>query len=81
MATDLVLALTLADEAPADENVVAGPIGFVVFIGLVIALAFLGWSLTRHLRKAKQAADAGVFGEDPTDDARRDTPETGQESR
>jgi hypothetical protein len=65
----LTTLVVLADEAPADEDVVAGPIGFVIFIGLVIAVALLGWSLNKHLKKAHRAADAGVYGdpEEPTD--------------
>jgi hypothetical protein len=35
----------------------------------VIAVALLGWSLNKHLKKAHRAADAGVYGdpEEPTD--------------
>ncbi len=62
MFADLVLA------APKDEDVVAGPIGFVIFIGLCLAVAVLGWSLNKHLKKADRAADAGVFG-DPVEPA------------
>jgi hypothetical protein len=54
--------------APEDEDVVAGPIGFVIFIGLVIAVALLGWSLNKHLKKAHRAADKGVYG-DPVEPA------------
>ena len=70
--------------APEDEDVVAGPIGFVIFIGLVIAVAFLGWSLNKHLKKAGRAADEGAFG-DPvrprTDEASGDTSDDRHESR
>lgn len=59
MIVDLVLA------APKDEDVVAGPIGFVIFIGLCLAVAVLGWSLNKHLKKAHRAADEGVFGDPP----------------
>lgn len=55
--------------APDDNDVVAGPIGFVVFIALLIAVALLGWSLTRHLKKVHQAADQGVYGEPVDRDA------------
>lgn len=54
--------------APEDEDVVAGPIAFVIFIGLCLAVAFLGWSLTKHLKKAHRAADEGVYG-DPVEPA------------
>ncbi len=59
MIVDLVLA------APKDEDVVAGPIGFVIFIALCLAVAVLGWSLNKHLKKANRAADEGVFGDPP----------------
>jgi hypothetical protein len=64
--------------APDDEDVVAGPMGFIIFIALVIAVALLGWSLTRQLKKANRAADAGVYG-DPVatvsdDPAEREAP-------
>ncbi|KAA1426059.1 hypothetical protein [Nocardioides antri] len=57
MVVDLILA------APKDEDVVAGPIGFVIFIALCLAVAFLGWSLNKHLKKADRAADEGVYGD------------------
>lgn len=66
MVVDLSLVVLAA---PKDEDVVAGPIGFVIFIALVIAVALLGWSLNKHLKKANRAADAGVYGDpvEPTD--------------
>lgn len=51
--------------APKDEDVVAGPIGFVIFIALCLAVAVLGWSLNKHLKKTHRAADEGVFGDPP----------------
>ena len=69
MLADLnLLVLTAQDDAPADESVVAGPWGFAIFIGLVIAVAVLGWSLNKHLKKAHRAAGEGVYG-DPVDPA------------
>ncbi|MEQ6900513.1 hypothetical protein [Nocardioides sp. YIM 152588] len=61
--------LLLAQEVPEDNDVVAGWMGFTVFIGLIIAVALLGWSLTRHLRKADRAAEEGAF--DPSEPKRR----------
>ena len=70
--------------APKDEDVVAGPIGFIIFVSLCIAVAVLGWSLNKHLKKAHRAADEGVFG-DPvkprTDDTSDDTSDDRHESR
>lgn len=62
---DVLAALvSLADEAPAAEDVKAGWGAFAIFLLLGVAVALLGWSLTRHLRKAQANAEAGVFGDD-----------------
>ena len=58
--SDLVV---LADETPAAKDVKAGWGAFGIFLMLALAVAFLGWSLTRHLRKARTNADAGMFGD------------------
>ncbi|HEY3014492.1 MAG TPA: hypothetical protein VGJ41_05240 [Nocardioides sp.] len=51
-------------EPPAPEDVKAGWVAFGVFIALGLAVAFLGWSLVRQLRKAQAAKDAGVYDEE-----------------
>jgi hypothetical protein len=70
--TALLLAqlVLLVDEAPEPEDVKAGWTAFVVFALLIAAVAFLGFSLTKHLRKAQAAEEAGVYGsdEDAADD-------------
>jgi hypothetical protein len=71
MVADLSL-LVLA--APEDEDVVAGPIGFVIFVGLCIAVAVLGWSLNKHLKKAGRAADEGAFGDPVEPPAKSEQP-------
>ena len=55
-----------ADEVPQADDVVAGFWGAVIFIFLIVAGVVLFLSLTRHLRKAQAAKDAGLFG-DSTD--------------
>jgi hypothetical protein len=66
----------LADETPEPEDVKAGWTAFVVFLLLIAAVAFLGFSLTKHLRKAQAAEEAGLYGSDepeqPTEDADTD---------
>ena len=64
----LIIPLTaaLADETPAPEDVKAGPIGFAVFVFLILAVAVIGWSLVRQLRKAQAAKDAGAYGDEPS---------------
>jgi len=55
-----------ADKVPNPNDVTAGWVAFAVFIALVIAVAFLGFSLTKHLRRANENAEKGVF--DPSDE-------------
>jgi hypothetical protein len=57
--------LPLVDRVPKDDDVKAGWTAFAIFIGLAIAVALLGVSLVRHLRKAQENKDAGLFGDDP----------------
>ena len=60
-----------ADKVPAPNDVKAGWGAFALFIGLAVAVALLGWSLTRHLRTARDNAEAGAF--DPSDKPRPTT--------
>ena len=61
----LVLGLVnVADETPKPEDVKAGWTAFVVFLLLIAAVAFLGFSLTKHLRRAQAAEEAGLYGTD-----------------
>lgn len=68
----LTLVVSFADEVPEDEDVKAGWVAFAVFIGLILAVAFLGFSLVKQLRKAQRAKEAGVYG--PVDDTGAETP-------
>jgi hypothetical protein len=76
MVADLSWVSLVVDGVPKDDDVVAGPIGFAIFIALCIAVAFLGFSLNKHLKKAHKAADEGVYddpaavskAEEPTSD-------------
>jgi hypothetical protein len=52
----------LAEEAPEPEDVKAGWTAFVVFLLLIGAVAFLGFSLAKHLRRAQAAEEAGLYG-------------------
>ncbi|KRC46498.1 MULTISPECIES: hypothetical protein [unclassified Nocardioides] len=62
----LVDARVLAeDKAPDDNDVVAGWTAFWIFIGLIVAVAVIGVALTRSLRTAQKAKDAGVYGDEP----------------
>jgi type III secretory pathway component EscV len=57
----------LTTSPPPDNSVVAGPIGFAVFILLILAVAFLCWSFTQQLKKAQKAKEAGVYGDEVVD--------------
>jgi hypothetical protein len=61
----VTLVVGLADQAPEDEDVKAGWTALVIFIGLIVAVALLGFSLVKQLRKAQKAEEAGLY--DPSD--------------
>jgi hypothetical protein len=64
----LIYLVPLADQVPDPSEVKAGWVAFAVFIGLCLAVAFLGFSLTKHLRRASDNAERGAF--DPSDKPR-----------
>jgi len=69
--TELILvAVRLADETPEPEDVKAGWGAFALFLLLIGAVVFLGFSLTKQLRKAQAAQDAGVFDPDDANDVK-----------
>ncbi len=57
--------LSAVVEGPAPEDVKAGWVALIIFLLLGLAVAFLGWSLTKHLRRAQSAKDAGAYGDAP----------------
>ena len=57
--------LAFVDDVPQDDDVKAGWIAFAIFIGLILAVAFLGFSLVKQLRKVDAAEEAGLY--DPSD--------------
>lgn len=66
----------LEEKAPAPEDVKAGWGAFWIFVALAVAVALLGWSLVRQLRKTDANAEAGVFG--PEDVPQPAEPENGE---
>jgi len=62
--TLLLLLPLLVEKGPDPEDVKAGPIAFIVLIGLILAVVFLGFSLVKQLRRAQAAKDAGVYGDE-----------------
>ncbi|MBA2954142.1 hypothetical protein GON03_07400 [Nocardioides sp. MAH-18] len=61
----LTAVVSFADRTPEPEDVKAGWLAFGIFIGLILAVAFLGWSLVKQLRKVDAAEEAGLY--DPSD--------------
>lgn len=53
------------DKVPAPDDVTAGWLGFWVLIALILAVVLLGFSLSRHLRRARNNAEAGMFAPSP----------------
>jgi hypothetical protein len=68
----MITLIVWADKVPAPNDVKAGWVAFAVFIALALAVAFLGFSLTKHLRRANDNAERGVF--DPSDDPPKPRP-------
>lgn len=68
----LVIALAsllgTVDPTPSDNDVKAGWGAFGVFLLMAAAVALLGWSLVRQLKKTKANAAAGVFGPEDVPD-------------
>lgn len=80
MTSLLPLAAPMTDPVPAPNDVTAGWIGATVFVLLILAVVFLSFSLVKQLRKAKEAADAGVYG-DPDEDVSERSQDSGAEGR
>lgn len=61
----------LADPTPDAEDTTAGGTALVIFLLLIAAVVFLGFSLFKHLRKAQAAEEAGVYDEAPGESTER----------
>ncbi|HWM74910.1 MAG TPA: hypothetical protein VNQ53_14270 [Nocardioides sp.] len=72
------LVVLVVEKAPEDEDVVAGWTAFAVFGLLIAAVIFLGFSLTKHLRKVDQAEEAGLY--DPSDRKQRQQAEPAEDA-
>jgi hypothetical protein len=68
LVTDTLAGLAvLAAEAVSEDEMGGGWAYFVLFVLLAGAVTFLGFSLSKHLRKARTNAEHGVFGDDEPD--------------
>jgi uncharacterized membrane protein YkvI len=66
MLNAVVLAVA-SDPRPEDNNVVAGWVGAVVLVALVIAVVLILRSFTKQLKKVDAAKEKGVYDEKPSD--------------
>jgi hypothetical protein len=64
---NVVVLAVASDPRPDDNNVVAGWVGAVVLLALVIAVAFILRSFTKQLKKVNEAQEKGVYDEKPSD--------------
>lgn len=62
-----LLIILLEDPTPKPTEVKAGPLGFALWIFMIIAVVVIGFSLVKQLRKAQAAKDAGVYGDEPVE--------------
>jgi hypothetical protein len=78
-----LVVLAASHPRPDDNHVVAGWVGAVVLVALVIAVVFILRSFTKQLKRVDAARDAGVYGdEDAGSDETQEsgTPPTTQQS-
>lgn len=62
-----LLIILLQDPTPEPTEVKAGPLAFAIWIFMILAVVVIGFSLVKQLRKAQNAKDAGVYGDEPVD--------------
>ncbi|KRE93453.1 hypothetical protein ASG76_13405 [Nocardioides sp. Soil774] len=62
-----VIIMLADDPTPKENDVVAGPLGFALWIFMILAVVVLGFSLVKQLRKAQAAKDAGLYGDEPVE--------------
>jgi TRAP-type C4-dicarboxylate transport system permease small subunit len=72
---DVVVLALSSDPRPDDNNVVAGWVGALVLVALVVAVVFILRSFTKQLKKVRAAQEAGVF-----DDEKPEPGEPGESS-
>lgn len=62
---DQLIIVLATDPVPDDTEVKAGPLGFAVWIFMILAVVVLAFSLVKQLRKAEAAKNAGLYGDEP----------------
>ena len=66
--------VSMKDKVPDPEDVTAGWLGFWVLIALIVAVVLLGFSLSKHLRRARENAEAGMFAPSDKEERTADKP-------
>jgi hypothetical protein len=69
----LTTGLLAVDPVPEDNDVVAGWVALIIFVGLALAVGLLGWALTKQLKRTDANRKAGAFG--PVDDENDSKPQ------
>ncbi|HTW17201.1 MAG TPA: hypothetical protein VMF51_18875 [Nocardioides sp.] len=69
----LTTGLLAVDPVPEDNDVVAGWVALIIFVGLALAVGLLGWALTKQLKRTDANRKAGAFG--PVDDDNDSNPQ------
>ncbi|CAA9384868.1 MAG: hypothetical protein AVDCRST_MAG60-1158 [uncultured Nocardioides sp.] len=77
--TVLPAVVAAAVEGPAPEDVKAGWVALIIFLLLAVAVALLGFSLTKHLRISRESRDLGAYGDSPADESTSDRDDTSQQ--
>ncbi|WP_134739745.1 hypothetical protein [Nocardioides sp. 503] len=70
----VLLLLPLVEQGPDDEDVVAGWTAFGIFGLLILAVVLLGFSLTKHLKRADRSAAEGRYDPSTRKSAPRQSP-------
>lgn len=55
------------DPIPEDEDIKAGYVALFLWLGLLVMVGLLGWSMVRHLRTSESNRKAGLYPGDPAE--------------
>jgi mannose/fructose/N-acetylgalactosamine-specific phosphotransferase system component IID len=65
IAHDSLSLLRAVDDVPEEHEVKAGYLGLFVVLALIAAVVVISVSLSKQLRRAREAKAAGVYGDEP----------------
>lgn len=61
--------LFFKDPVPTADDVTAGGLGAIIFVGLLISLILIGYFMSRQLKKAQAHKDANTYQDPRLDEA------------